>query len=178
MTETINTQSDESLGKKFGEGGGDGFEVRARGDEINVGLNGVSRGGKNSFAAESLIAGKAGGFDEAQPLFDSARFNAVAIVIEDAFAPGEAKGGIVAACENGGVLDGDAALVVIAIEGPGLQLAAGEFSFVHQRMKWMFMVVALFANGVKAGDEDRFGKRRRFEGLSLAHTHTASSIPS
>ena len=102
---------------------------------------------------DGLFAREAGGFDEAEPLFDAAGFGAVAVVIDDAFAPGEAEGGIFGAREDGGVFDGDAALVVVAIEGPGLELAAGEFAFVHQEMERMLVVVALFADGVEAGDE-------------------------
>ena len=125
MAQTVYTERDEFLGKKFGEGRGDSFKMRARGDEIDVGLNGVASGGKNSFAAESLISGKASGFDQTQPFFNAAWFCAVAVVVQDAFAPGEAEAGIFAASEDGGVLDGNAALVVVAIERPGLQAVRG-----------------------------------------------------
>ena len=78
---------------------------------------------------------------------------AVAIVIDDAFAPGAAEIGIFGARQDGGVFDRDAALIVVAIEGPGLKLAARELAFVHQKMKWVLVVIALFADGLKAGDE-------------------------
>ena len=99
-------------------------------------------------------------------------------MVENALAPRQAKGGIFAARENGGVLNRNAALIVIAIQSPGLKLAAREFALVHQRMKRMFVVIALFANGVKSGDEVGFRKQRqvRVDGLGLAHI--ASSIPS
>jgi len=70
-----------------------------------------------------LFARQTGGFDEAQPFFNAAGSCAVAIVIEDAFAPCETEGGIFAAREDGGVFDGDAALIVVAIESPRLELA-------------------------------------------------------
>ena len=146
--------------KQFGERRGDGFEVRARGDEVDVSLHGVARGGKNAVALQGLFARKPGGFDQPQPLLDAAGSCAVAIVIEDALAPRQAKGRIFAAREDRGVFDGDAALIVVAIERPGLQLAAREFAFVHQRMKWMLVVIALFADGVKAGDEVGFREQR------------------
>ena len=56
-------------------------------------------------------------------------------------------------------------LVVVAIQRPGLQLAAGQFTFVHQQMKRMLMVIALFPDGVEAGDELGFGQGSFFRGL-------------
>ena len=105
-----------------------------------------------------MLAREAGGFDQLEPLLDAAGLGAVAIVIEDAFAPGEAEGWIFAASEDGRVLDGNVFLVVVAIEGPGLELAASEFAFVHQQMEGMLMMIALGANGVKAGNEVGFGE--------------------
>jgi hypothetical protein len=40
-----------------------------------------------------------------------------------------------------------------------LELAAGELAFVHQEMEGVFVVVALFADCVEAGDEVGFGER-------------------
>ena len=122
---------------------------------------------------DGLLAGKAGGFDEVQPFFDAAGFGAVAVVIEDALAPGEAEGGIFGAREDCGVFNGDAALVVVAVERPGLELAAGEFAFVHQEMEGMFVVVALFADGVEAGDEVGFGEGRELELWWWVHQNPA-----
>ncbi len=102
--------------------------MRTGRNEIDIGLNGETRGGKNALAAERVLAREAGGFDEAQPLLDAAGLGAVAIVIQDAFAPGETKRGIFAAREDGRVFDGDAALIVVTIEGPGLQLSASELA--------------------------------------------------
>src|SRR6266851_2744531 len=96
---------------------------------------------------------------------------------EDAFAAGQAEGVIFAARENCGVLDGNAALVVVAIERPGLQLAAREFSLMHQQMKWMLVVVALFADSMKAGDELGFGEWRPVR-LGGSGGHKSNSIPS
>src|SRR5277367_2903929 len=152
--------------------------MRTRGDKVDVSLNGEACCGKNSFALKRLIARKAGSFDEPQPLLDAARSHAVAIMIEDALAPRESESGIFAARENGGIFNRNAALVVVTIQSPGLQLAAGKFSFVHKRMKRMFVVVALFADSVKPRDEICFReqRQRRVDGLDLAHI--ASSIPS
>ena len=99
-------------------------------------------------------------------------------MVEDALAPGEAEGGIFAAREDRGVFDGNAALVVVAIQGPGLKLAARELAFVHQHVKWVLVVIALFADGVKSGDEVGFREQRQERVDRLGLAHIASSIPS
>src|SRR5712692_8659232 len=124
-----------------------------------------------------MLARKACGFDQAQPFFDAARLRAIAIVIENAFAPRLTEGGIFAARENRGILDGNAALVVVAVERPGLQLPARELSLVHQQMKRMLVVVALFADGVKASDELGFGEQG-LGGFVGSDGHKSYSFPS
>src|SRR5216684_8319717 len=133
--------------------------MRARGNEIDVSLHGKARGGKDAFAIQRSFARKASGLHQAQPFFDAARFSAVAVVIKDALAPRQTEGGILGASQNCSVFYGNAALIVVAIERPGLQLAAGELAFMHQEMKWVLVVIALFAYGVKAGDELGLGEQ-------------------
>jgi len=48
LPQAIHTQSDQFLREHFGKGRGHGFEVRARGDEVDVGLNGEARGGEDA----------------------------------------------------------------------------------------------------------------------------------
>jgi hypothetical protein len=139
--------------------------VRSSGYEINVCLNGESSGRKNAIAAEGVFARKAGGFHETQPLLDAAGLGAITIVIEDALAPGETKRWVVATRENCGVFDGDAALIVVTIEGPGLQLAARELAFVHEQVKRVPVMVALVSDGMKAGDERGLREERLFDGV-------------
>jgi hypothetical protein len=74
-------------------------------------------------------------------------------VIDDAFAPSTPEARIFGSREDGCVFDRDSALVVVAIQGPGLKLAAGELALVHQKMKWMLVVITRFADAVDAGDE-------------------------
>src|SRR5258705_12831021 len=88
---------------------------------------------------------------------------AVAVMIEDAFAPSEAEQGVFAAREDGRVLDGDAALVVVTIESPRLKLAPREPAFVHEQVKGMLVMVALFSDGMKAGDELGLREQRLFD---------------
>src|SRR5258708_4891285 len=132
LAHAIHAKSDEFVGEELGQGRSDGFEVRASGYEVDVGLNGETRRGENAIAAERVFAREAGGFHETQPLFNAAGLGAVAVMIEDAFAPGEAEPGVFTARENRGVFDGYSALIVVTIECPGLKLAAREPALVHE----------------------------------------------
>src|SRR5579859_1645233 len=147
--------------------------MRAAFNELDVRVHGVARGGQNSFAANGLNARQAGCFHEMKPLFDSALLVVIAVVIDQAFAPRDAKDGIVAARKQCGILDRNAALIVVAIERPRLQLPARERSFMHQRMKRVLMVITLFADRRKSGNEFGFRQRRLF-----GRVHSCISMPS
>src|SRR6267142_280009 len=162
-TEAIHAQDDQFFREEFSEGRSDGFEMRASGYEIDVGLDCETRRGKNAIAAERVFAREAGSLHETQPLFNAAGLGAVAVMIEDAFAPSEAEQGVFAAREDGRVLDGDAALVVVTIESPRLKLAPREPAFVHEQVKGMLVMVALFSDGMKAGDELGLREQRLFD---------------
>ncbi len=57
FAEAIHSQDNQFLREQFGEGGSDGFEVRASGNEVNVSLDGETRCWKNAIAAEREFAG-------------------------------------------------------------------------------------------------------------------------
>ena len=143
-------------------------------DEMDVRVHGVACGGQNTLAAFRLLGGKSHGFDQPQPLLDSAGPCPIALVIEYALAPGEAKIGIVGARENGRVLYRNAALIGKTIQRPGLQLPARELAFVHEQMERMLVVIAFLADGVETRDEFFFGKLCAELGIA----HSSNSIPS
>src|SRR5882762_1223302 len=153
LAHAVHPEGDEFAREEFGQGRSDGFEMRASGYEIDVGLYCEARRWKNAIAAERVFTREAGSFHETQPLLNAAGLGAVAVMIEDALAPGETEQGVFAAREDGRVLDGDAALVVVTIESPRLELAAREPAFVHEQVKGMLVMVALFSDGMKADDE-------------------------
>ena len=72
-------------------------------------------------------------------------------MIDDALAPGAAKRRISPAREDDRILDRNDALVVVAVQRPGLKLSAAEAAFVHHQVKRMLVVIALFANGAQLG---------------------------
>src|SRR5262245_16681320 len=146
--------------------------MRARRNEMDVSVYGKTSRGKNAFAADGMDACQAGCFDKFEPFFNAAGSAAVAIMIHQTFAPGDAKALIVRASKECGVLSWNMALVVVAIERPSLHLAAAQRSFVHEFVKRVLMVIALFADRVKSGDEVGFGEQMPFR------SHRVSSIPS
>ena len=70
----------------------------------------------------------------------------VSVMIDNAFPPARAETPDRRARKNDRVFDRNDRLVVIAVQRPGLQLPAAEFAFVHQQMKGMLVVIALFAD--------------------------------
>ena len=79
---------------------------------------------------------------------DKANKDGVAIVVDDALAPGAAEDRVGTAGEDDRIFDRDDALIVVAVQRPGLELSAGELAFVHQQMKRMVVMVALLARGL------------------------------
>src|SRR5258708_36616293 len=102
--------------------------MRGARNEENVGLNGVARAGQDSFTLDGLLAMQARSFHEPEPFFDSAGMLAIAVVVDDSLAPGNAKGGVLAAAENYGVFNGVVGLVVVGIQSAGWQLAPGSYA--------------------------------------------------
>src|SRR3979490_353182 len=153
LAESIDAQGNELAREEFSEGRGNRFRKRARGNKVDVRLHGIARGGQDAMAADGFLGRKTRGFNQAKPLLDAPGARAVTIVIDDAFAPSAAEVRIFRSREEGRVFNRDSALVIIAIEGPGLKLAARQLALMHQKMKWVPVVVTLFADGVKAGDE-------------------------
>jgi hypothetical protein len=58
----VYAQRDELVGEKLGQGRGNRFQMRTRGDQFNVSLHGESCGWKDTITAESELAGEARGF--------------------------------------------------------------------------------------------------------------------
>jgi hypothetical protein len=95
-------------------------------------------------------------------------------MVREPFAPCEAEAMIFGPSNNRGVFAGNIALVVVAIEGPRLQLAARQSAFVHQQVEGMPVVIAFFADGMEAGDKIGFREKWFVVGAG----HKLNSIPS
>ena len=95
-------------------------------------------------------------------------------MIDQPFAPGKAKALVVRSSEKKSVFSWNMALIVVAIQRPGLYLAAAQRTFMHEFVERMLVVVPLFADHVKTGDEVCF----REGGLLILMSHRVTSIPS
>src|SRR5581483_902786 len=87
-----------------------------------------------------------GGFRESKPAPDTALTGRVAVVVDNALAPGAAECRVGCARQNDRVLDWNDALVVIAVQSPSLKLSPAETAVVHHPVKRMFMVIAFLAH--------------------------------
>src|SRR5260221_8593484 len=54
LAQAVHAQRNEFVRKKFSERGGDRFKMRMRGNELNVGVDGETSGGQDSFAPYRL----------------------------------------------------------------------------------------------------------------------------
>ena len=117
--------------------------------DIQIFIHRETRRRKNSGSGAHLVGVESGGFRELEPALDAAFAGGVAVVIDHALAPGAAKDGIGAARENDRIFDRDDALIVVAVQGPSLQLSAAEAAFVHHQMKGMLVVIAFFAHAAQ-----------------------------
>ena len=115
LTQLFHAQRDEVAGEQLGERRSDGFQQSAGAHDVEVFIDGEARRGKDSGSGANLIGAKPGRFRESEPALDAAIAGGVSVMIDDALAPGAAKGGIGAAGEDDGILDGDDALVIVAV---------------------------------------------------------------
>jgi len=111
-------------------------------------------------------------------LLNAAGIVSVAVVIDHTLAPCQTERRVLAARQDGRIFHRYMALVVVAVECPGLQLPARQLAFMHQGVKRMLMVIAFFADGVKSGDEFTFRQHLFFYHGANGGVHNSSSIPS
>jgi hypothetical protein len=158
--QSIHSQGNQIAREKLGQRRGYGFEQRPVFHQIDISIDGVAHPGKHFFTTHNLLTWQTQSLGQTDPAFDSALGVIVAVVIENSFAPSPAKFRVITAREDDGVLDGDAALIVVAVEDPRLELSSCEFAFMHQQMKRMLMVIALFSHGAHA--RSQFFNRKKW----------------
>ena len=122
---------------------------------MNIGFNGVTCGGQNTLASQRAFTRQTRRFHQFQPLLDSARIFAVSVMVENPLSPNGPEGGIVAACQDSGVFARNMRLIEAAVQRPRLELPALEFPLMHQKMKRVLVMIAVFPDGMKASDEFR-----------------------
>src|SRR5438132_878105 len=88
-----------------------------------------------------IRAARAHALGEPQPEREAALAFTRAVVILDAVDPHAPEGGVLALGEDERVLDGDARLVIEAVQHPALELAARELAPVHALVEDVVVVV-------------------------------------
>ena len=109
-----------------------------------------------------------------QPALDAAVAWTAAVVVLDALAPFATQIGIVHAGQDGGVLDRDHRLVIVAVQCPGLHFAARAFPAMQPAVERVQVVVALGADRAQG----RLKRRRIQQPVFRRGAHRTISIPS
>src|SRR5580658_2601918 len=117
---------------------------------MEIGIHGIANAGQNAGARNNLVARKTGGLGELNPLFNAPNSFAIAVMVHDALSPGAPEGWIVALGKYERIFNGNVALVVIAVQRPGLNLSPRQRSRVHPKMEGVAMVVTSFAHSLQA----------------------------
>src|SRR5205807_3925239 len=115
---------------------------------------------------------EADGLAQAQPRLDAALASARAVVVEDTLDPSPALLALGHVGEDCRVLDGDADLVIEAVQHPALHLRLGAAAAVHGDVEGVMDVVAL-ALGAQLLLEFGLGPR---QGVGGAHPSPASEL--
>ena len=160
-------------GEALGERRGDGLDQRRLLHQLHVGVAGETDPGSDLGEARGFFAVEPDAFREPEPEREPALPFAIAVVIVDALDPHPAKGRILGLGKDDRVLDGNAALVIVPVLHPRLELFPGQLPLVHAHVEGMVVVVPLLALAGEPGDEVRAGER-----LPHRAGHSVISIPS
>src|SRR5690606_10527708 len=145
--------------------------------------------GENAFGRFYVIGIEAQAGGELEPALYAALAADVAVMIGDAVPPFDARGAVAEARDDHGVLYGDGALVVIAVERPGLHLPLVELAAMKQAVEGVQAVIARGADvaelgfefvcrikrGVGGNGEGRHGVHRVISIPSAGMVHPAAS---
>src|SRR6185369_10531625 len=134
--------ADDRRGEELGEGGGDRLQQGALGHESDIGIHGEAGAGEETLARGDIVAVEAQGIGQDEPTLDAAFPGLVAVMIDDALAPDAPQLRIVHPGHERGILHRDTALVIEAVQRPGLDLGALELAAVEKAMEGMAVVIS------------------------------------
>src|SRR5271166_2164602 len=148
LPQFVYAQGDQLGRKQFRQRRSDCFQQRAAANDIQIFIHRKACSRKNPFTSANLSRIETSGLRQLYPTLDTAFAGSIAIVIDYALAPRSAEDRVRTARQDNRILNRDDALIVIAVQRPGLQLAAAQLAFVHQQMKRVLVMVALLASGL------------------------------
>ena len=110
--------------------------------EMHIGFHRKARRRQDAFGRFHIGAVEAEALGQLQPALDAAFGAEIAVMVLDPVPPFEPGGAVAEARDHHRVLDRDRALVIIAVQRPGLHLALVELAAVQQPMERMQVVIA------------------------------------
>ena len=118
--------ADDGRRKQLGQRGGHGFEQRPLGAEGKIGADREARRRQRQPLALDRLGVEPERGRQMQPAGDAAAPAVVAVMVLDALAPGGAKGRVLGARQDHGVLARNDRLVAVAVQRPCLHLDLGQ----------------------------------------------------
>src|ERR1700735_4723292 len=137
--------------EQFSQRGGDGLQWRLVADEMHIGIHRKARRRQDALGRFHIGAVEPESFGQPQPALDAALGSKIAVVILDSVPPFESDAAVAKARDHDGILDRNGALVIIAVQRPGLHLPLVEFAAVQQPVKRMQTVIARRADLAQCG---------------------------
>src|SRR5439155_1045145 len=131
--------------EQLGERGAHRFRPGRTACEIHIGIDREAHPRQQLLQALHLSTRQAHRLREPQPRLDPAGILAVAVVIENALYPVAPHATVVAIGEDGGVLDGNADLVIEAVRHPAANLRRRGLAGIQHHVEWMVDVVGAAA---------------------------------
>ena len=173
--------------EQFGERGGDGLERRLVAHEVHISLHRETRRRQNAFGGFHIGVVEPEALGQLQPALDAAFAADVAVMILDPVPPFQPGGAVAETRDHHRVLDRDRALVIIAVQRPGLHLSLVQLAAMQQAMERMQVVITRRADMAQrclqflgALQRRALGraKRRSFRVITLRHVQSVISVPS
>ena len=128
--------------EQFRQRGGDGLERGLVADEMHIGVDRKARRRQDAFGGFHIGAVEPEPFGQLQPALDAAFGAEIAVMVLDPVPPFEPDAAVAEARDHHGVLDRNRALVIIAVQRPGLHLSLVQLAAVQQPVKRMQIVIA------------------------------------
>src|SRR6202453_5054081 len=137
--------------EQFGQRGGDGLERCLVADEMHIGVHGEPRRRQDALGRFHIGAVQPQSLGQLEPALDAALGSEIAVMILDSMTPFEPDAAVAKARDHDGILDRNGALVIIAVQRPGLHLPLVQLAAVQQPVKWMQTVIARRADVAECG---------------------------
>src|SRR5882757_1210900 len=171
--------------EQFGQRGGNRFKRGLVAAEMHIGFDREAGRWQNALGRFHIGAVEPESFGEFQPALDAALGADVAIMVLDAVPPFHPDAAVAKTRDHHRVLDRDRALIIIAVQRPGLHLALVELAAMQQAVKRMQAVIAGRADLAQgcfqfAGAVERYALADRQGRHSVGghHVHSTISVPS